>query len=567
MKRYIAFLFFVFNITLNAQVFNEIEFKGDIDLIAGEFSRDTLLKVCHIEYPPFYKFWKSEPIFTKRDIPKFVDRLRKYTNSLGYYRAVIKSKTKDNKIVIFILKSEPIKIKSILLDGEFKKYSLLRVGRRFKTEDFTKTKKGIRRYLEESGYPTYQMDSKAVVNLDRYRVDINITIDKGEKRFFGKSDINNSSKMDNELIKKQIKYKEGDIFNVVKIEETYDNIYKLGVFDTIKIEPDFNVSTPKIPVNIYLQEGETKEFNSKLGYDTYEGFRGGMEYIDHNLFGNLREFKIGWKVTQKGYRAYTSIYDPRVYFPLLGYFSIKNELDYKKWEFDGYDEDLIIERVTFGKRLFNIEHLFGFQLENNKVKSDNGALLSGSYAINSLFYKFRIDKRDSKMDAKNGYYTSLYLEKSMVDLASDIDYFKVLLEQRFIKSRNSYVYALKARFGWLSQETPIFKHFFAGGAMSNRGYEYRDLGPSVEGDPIGGVGLIDTSFEVRRYFNSKFAGVVFMDSSMLSSELNEFNSRWRRSYGFGVRYITIIGPLRFDIGFKEGYYKSPVIHFGIGEVF
>ncbi len=48
------------------------------------------------------------------------------------------------------------------------------------------------------------------------------------------------------------------------------------------------------------------------------------------------------------------------------------------------------------------------------------------------------------MDAKNGYYTSLYLEKSMVDLPSDIDYFKVLLEQRFIKSRNSYVYALKA---------------------------------------------------------------------------------------------------------------------------
>ncbi len=68
------------------------------------------------------------------------------------------------------------------------------------------------------------MDSKAVVNLDRYRVDINITIDKGEKRFFGKSDINNSSKMDNELIKKPAKYKEGDIFNVVKIEETYDNI-------------------------------------------------------------------------------------------------------------------------------------------------------------------------------------------------------------------------------------------------------------------------------------------------------------------------------------------------------
>jgi len=82
------------------------------------------------------------------------------------------------------------------------------------------------------------------------------------------------------------------------------------------------------------------------------------------------------KLHKRVYRAYTSIYDPRVYFPSTWIFSIKNELDYKKWEFDGYDEDLIIERVTFGKRLFNIEHLFGFQLENNKVKSDNGALLS-----------------------------------------------------------------------------------------------------------------------------------------------------------------------------------------------
>jgi len=116
-------------------------------------------------------------------------------------------------------------------------------------------------------------------------------------------------------------------------------------------------------------------------------------------------------------------------------------------------------------------------LENNKVKSDNGALLSGSYAINSLFYKFRIDKRDSKMDAKNGYYTSLYLEKSMVDLASDIDYFKVLLEQRFIKSRNSYVYALKARFGWSVKRLQYLNTFLPGGAMSNRGYEYRNLGP------------------------------------------------------------------------------------------
>ncbi len=79
----------------------------------------------------------------------------------------------------------PIEIKSILLDREFKRYSLLRLGEDLK-QRILLILKSIRRYLEESGYPTYQMDSKAVVNLDRYRVDINITIDKGGEEIFWK---------------------------------------------------------------------------------------------------------------------------------------------------------------------------------------------------------------------------------------------------------------------------------------------------------------------------------------------------------------------------------------------
>ncbi len=41
---------------------------------------------------------------------------------------------------------------------------------------------------------------------------------------------------------------------------------------------------------------------------------------------------------------------------------------------------------------------------------------------------------------------------------------------------------------------------------------------------------------------------------MLSNRVNRFNSSWFRSYGFGIRYLTIIGAIRFDIGFREGNY-------------
>ncbi|MCK4442271.1 MAG: BamA/TamA family outer membrane protein, partial [Sulfurovaceae bacterium] len=269
--------------------------------------------------------------------------------------------------------------------------------------------------------------------------------------------------------------------------------------------------------------------------------------------------------TQKGYKAYTSFYDPRIFKYFVDNLSFRNELSYQNWRYDGYDEGLMVERVTFGKKFLHLDHFFGFQVENNKIESDNGKLLSGTYLINSLFYRLVVDKRDSTMDAKNGYYTSLYIEKAMTQLASEIDYLKILAEGRYIKEFDPFVLAFKTRFGWLSQETPVFKHFFAGGAMSNRGFEYRDLGPHYDGDPIGGVGMIDSSLESRYYITDDFAVVGFMDATTISQELDNYNSEWFRSYGVGVRYISIIGPLRFDIGFREDY--NFAIHLGIGEVF
>jgi len=565
MKKYLILLILL-TFYVDAKIFHNIEFKGDIDLISGEFDRETLLKICHIEYPPVYKIWKSDPVFDSKQIDEFRDYIIKYAKSMGYYKVKVNVKTKRDTIIIYIIKNEPIKIKSISMADEFKRFALFKKGKRFRTRDFTETKKRITRYLEENGYPTYTMNAKAFVDLDLYEVRIDIKIDKGLKRYFGETDINNSSKIDNKLITEQIKYKEGELYDVSKLEESYDNIYRLGVFDTIQMEPDFNDTNETTNIDLVLEEGKTKEFLSHLGYDTYEGFRGGGEYIDHNFLGNLRELKVGAKLTQKGYKAYSSFYDPRILKYFIDNLSFRNELSYQKWRYEGYDEGLMVERVTFGKKLLHLDHFFGFQIENNKIKSNNGKLLSGSYLINSLFYRLVVDKRDSKMDAKNGYYTSLYVEKSMMELASDIDYLKILAEGRYIKEFDPFVLAFKTRFGWLSQETPIFKHFFAGGAMSNRGFEYRDLGPHYDGDPIGGVGMIDSSLESRYYLTDKFAVVGFIDASTISQEVDKYsNTHWYRSYGAGVRYISIIGPLRFDIGFREPYKFA--IHLGIGEVF
>jgi len=504
MKKYLYLLLLVTLLT-EAQTFTTIKFQGDIDTLSGEFDRSTLLKICHIEYPAIYKFWKSDPTFESDEIEVYVKNLINYTHSMGYYNSEVNATTDENTIYLNITKNEPIKIASIALAEEFTKFTPLVQGKRFRTTDFTQTKKKIVSYLEENGYPTYTMNAKAFVDVDEYKVDVKIDVDKGEKRFFSKTDINNSSEVDTELILDEIIYEEGELYNVLKLEESYENIYRLGVFEKIKMEGDFNNSEGLAPIHLLLEQGKTKEFASNIGYDTEEGARGGVKYIDHNFFGNLREFKAGLKISERGYKAYTDFYDPRIELPLIGKITFRNELSYGKWDYDAYIEKLLTERVTFGKSFIGIDHFFGFQHEKSKIESGNPTFMAGNYNINSLFYRWIIDGRDSVMDAKDGYYTSLYVEKSMKQLGSDIDYLKLLGEARYIKSFDAVVLAGKIKAGTISEKTPPFKHFFLGGAMSNRGYEYRDLGEHSGKYPIGGLSMIDASLESRYYFTENFS--------------------------------------------------------------
>ena len=564
MKKYL-YIYLVLIMFLNGKTFENVEFQGDVDLITGEFDRATLLKICHIEYPAIYKIWKKNPTFESDEIEDFVENLIAYSKSMGYYNVEVNSTTDDNTIYLNIKKNKAIKTASIHINKEFNSFLLFKEKERFKTTDFTATKKKISRFLEENGYPTYKMSAKAFVDLDLYKVDVNISVDKGLKRYFSTTDINNSSDVDTFLILEELEYEKDKLYNILKVEESYDNLYRLGVFEKIKMQADFNDSREKTPINITLKEGKTKEFASNLGYDTEDGARGGAGYIDHNFFGNLREFRAELKVSERGYEASTGYYDPRLENPFLGDFSFRNELSYAQWDYNAYIENVVSERVTFGKSFIGVDHFFGFQLEYLDVESDIPSFQEGNYLINSLFYRVVLDGRDSEMDAKNGYYASLYLEKAMKQLGSDMDYFKVLGEARYIKEFKPIVLASKIKVGTISQETPAFKHFFLGGAMSNRGYEYRDLGKHAGKYPIGGLTIVDTSLESRYYVTENFSVVSFFDSSKISQEVNDFSTHWYNAYGLGLRYLSVIGPLRLDVGYpQEGGFA---LHLGIGQVF
>lgn len=554
----------IFPIFILANEIKTLDFEGDVDLVISDFSKSNLEKVCNISYPTFYKFWQKNPTFTKEDIIICKESINEYAQSLGFYKAETSYEIKDDKAVITLKKNEQIKISSIEIENEYKNIIDLKVGDFFKASNFTNSKKAIKKYLHEKSFAKASLDAKAYVDMEDYKVDIIYKVTKNAPQYFGKVSLENNAKVDENYIKEKIEFKEGELYNSLLVDETYENLYNFGIYKYISIEQNIDTQDDTIPVNIKLLLGDYRETTYGIGYDTDTKARFKAQYKNDNFWGNLKKLTIGTKINEDGYEFYNNINNPYFYFDGL---SFNNDINYENMDYTSYEQEKIEEKISLSKDFFGLSHTVGFLLEHSNINSLLEEYKSGNYLLNSLFYEVILDKRDDILNPKNGYYLSFYIENGTKMILSEEDYIKTLTQLRYIKTFDKLTTSIKTKIGTLDKDLPIFKHFFAGGDYSNRGYSYEKLGLLDSDDnPYGGLSMIDSSLEFEYNVYKDVGIATFFDSTILTLEAKKFNDNFYNSYGFGLRYYTPIGPLRADIGFPledSGF----VFHIGIGQVF
>ncbi|QJQ96651.1 MULTISPECIES: autotransporter assembly complex family protein [Halomonadaceae] len=166
----------------------------------------------------------------------------------------------------------------------------------------------------------------------------------------------------------------------------------------------------------------------------------------------------------------------------------------------------------------------------------------------------------------------LTLEYSDSAWGSGADFLRITADSQWIRmlgENNRFV----GRVGVGAMETDDFEsippslRFFAGGDRSVRGYAFENLGPRDEqGRLLGGQHVLTASLEVQRRITGDWWGAAFIDTG------NAFNEWWPEELntgaGLGVRWISPVGPIRFDIAHPfDDEEDSWRIHFAIGPEF
>lgn len=167
-------------------------------------------------------------------------------------------------------------------------------------------------------------------------------------------------------------------------------------------------------------------------------------------------------------------------------------------------------------------------------------------------------------------------QRYSVDIAqkgflSDVTFARVTAENIWLRTyRENHRIVVRARAGAIA--TPDFDRippdlrFFAGGDNSVRGYGYQKLSPrNADGELTGGRYLVTGSIEYRHRITGNWWGAVFFDAGDAVNSFKKF--RPKEGAGFGVRWTSPVGPIKFDlahpVGRKDSHEKRKW-HFYIG---
>lgn len=560
---------------------HEIYFTGQ-----KHFEEADLQDALGVTTPSFFQFWKDDtPRIKDKLIPSLEPSLKSFFDSEGFYDANHTIRETNTTIFVSITENEPVRVRDINISSDYNISTLVTFKRDdiFRAKDFVSIKSKIIQQLLKEGYCSYDLDSKAYVDLDLHTVDVHYVLKKGGECTFGELTITGLKTIDEDVVKSRVRAREGERFNPVLVQDTSNSLYSLNSFDSVLINVDrkfYNV----VPVDIKFEEIQKPyHLEAGAGYDTFVGARVHGEITRNNFMGNAQQVKLKAAWSQKEQLLVLSYFKP-AFLNLYGhYIDLGGSAGYSNFEFDGFQEEKTFARGYLKYELGRLQLRTGIALENIVIDAlDNlkpgeeleQAVTEGTFNLLYPYLDFIYDARDSKLNPKYGYYLAAYAEFGLSKDEEASAYYKTFYEGRIIHTFSNLTLAAVGKVGVVDTERenslPESKYFFGGGAYSNRAYGFRELGVIISPteDSINGAStMANLSLEANYPMWGDLYGALFTDNTMLTEESYDFKGDIITAAGIGVRYMTPIGPFKLDIAVNVNDTSQNGISFQIGQSF
>nr|WP_207747623.1 autotransporter assembly complex family protein [Pelagibacterium limicola] len=437
----------------------------------------------------------------------------------------------------------------------------------------------------QQGYPMAEIGARNVVaDHATGTVDVRISVAPGGYATIGPVSVQGTENMNPDFVVRQTGLVPGAEYDPDDIALARERLSRLDVFRSLRIEAASAINPDtSLPFTVIVQEQPLRRFGVGATLSTIDGL--GVEgfWLHRNLFGEAERLRLDARIAGIGWPVDTAEFD----YAFGGTFTkpgiLTPDTDFigtmaaQRLVLPLYTETSVSGRI-------GLNHLFtdtisaegGLQVKHSLFEDD---LTFGNrnFTMVGAYGAATFDNRDSQLDPTGGFYLA-----GTLDPVYEFEYQNAIIrataEARTYLAfgpESNFVLAGRVRAGALGgpslAEIPPDMLFFAGGGGSVRGYGFRSIGvDDGMGGVTGGRYLLEASIEGRVRFNEEWGAVGFVDGGYVAADTFPGLDQLRLGAGVGVRYYTVLGPLRLDVAIPLN--KRPgdpdyALYVGIGQAF
>jgi len=577
-----------------------------INIVGAQAFRESDLRDQFVLRTPGWLTWYTKhDQYSKQRLTADLETLKAFYQDRGYLDFNVESTQvsitpdkKDIYITINVSEGEKYTVADVKLDGqmllpreELEKLVRVRPGEVFSRQRLTESTKAITDRLGNEGYAFANASAVPQIDKEKRSVAFTIVVDPGRRVYVRRINVAGNSKTRDEVVRREMRQLEGAYYDSSKIQLSKTRIDRTQYFKDVTVETaPVAESADQVDVNFTVEEKPTGTMMVGAGFSTVDKFVLSGSLSQANVFGSGKFVSLNVNSGKVNQNYSLSYLNP--YFTVdgvsQGFDVYKRKVDASSLSVGSYTTDSLGGGVKFGYPLSETDGIqFGLVGENVKLGLDANSPLSylafqkvfgNKYTYGSGSVGWTRDNRDSGILATSGGVTGLGLELA----GGDLTYYRVNASaQRYFALSRNVTLALTGDFGYVdgynNKPVPFFKHFYAGGPGTVRGFKAMSLGPQdIAGNSLGGTRKVTGSAEV--FFpvpgaqgDKSLRLTTFVDAGQVfgANQKVDFGDL-RYAVGVGLAWNGPFGPLRISIAEplnKKGFDRTERIQLSFGTAF
>lgn len=468
----------------------------------------------------------------------------------------------------------------------------------------------ITRYYRDQGYAKVQVTPQTELNTDERIVHIGVSVRRGPLVYVQRINFGGNTKTRDAVMRRELRIAEGDLYSQTLVERSKERINALGFFESVDVAEEPGATEDRIVLAFQVAERPTGTFQLGAGFSSQETFLLTGQIQQQNLFGRGQSLSLNMQFSGIRQLAQVRFVEPYLYGTQ---WTMAADVFKMQQQLRSFNRDSTGFNLTFGhpifKNLFD-DHLrlfASYRLEEVDISPATGGLIGSGGGLNFQLFRFvplhnlfrkgltsslrlslQWDSRDNRLFPKRGVFATASAEIADELIGSNTDFVRHRLNYRFYhKVFWELVFKVNLEWGLITssnaQGVPVFERYFLGGIQDVRGFRLQALGPrlgigtahdpttppSRQGIPFGGnmQAFYNLELEFPIVEAVGIRGVLFQDAGnawnmedrlcgpdpsfgdAAASSCDVDLTRLRTSVGFGFRWFSPLGPLRFEWGF------------------